>query len=415
MPLIAQAQTPRILSLEECRNEAIANNAKVKMADGKMEQAEEVKKAAFTKYFPTIEASGIAVKTSRPVIDYNVLDIITIEMIRKGTSAGVYAIQPVFAGGRIVNGNKLAAVGAEASKLERESTVQEVMVTAEQYYWDIVTLKAKQSTLVSVLQMVDTLQQQVSAAVDAGVTLRNDLLRVQLVRNDLEATLVDLDNGIILSRQLLAQYIGHDGEDIDVEGDANPDSMPSFPSDLFISPKQALPTTVDYQLLQQEVKATELEHRISVGNNMPTVGVGAGWFYDRLLSESNNFGAVFVSVCVPISGWWGGSHSMKKSKIAVENARTNLDDLSQMLCIKMTDAWDNLTAAHRKMSIAKESIAQATENLRLNRNYYDAGIVTITDLLEAQTLYRQSLDQYASAYGSFRTAQAAYLRATGRL
>lgn len=91
-----------------------------------------------------------------------------------------------------------------------------------------------------------------------------------------------------------------------------------------------------------------------------------------------------------------------------------MSDLSQMLRIKMQDSWDNLTAAHRKMAIASEAIETAEENLRMNRNFYAAGVCTIADLLEAQTLYRQTLDAYTQAYGDFRLQRARYLVATGR-
>lgn len=99
----------------------------------------------------------------------------------------------------------------------------------------------------------------------------------------------------------------------------------------------------------------------------------------------------------------------------MENARLELDDLSQKLEIEIADRWDDLTAAHRKMSLARASIDQSRENLRLTRAYYEAGMNTITDLLDAQTLDRKANDDYTAAYGAFRVARARYLDATGRL
>lgn len=162
------------------------------------------------------------------------------------------------------------------------------------------------------------------------------------------------------------------------------------------------------------MKASELEEKIAVGENLPTVGVGAGYFYDDVISQRHGFGAVFVSVSVPISSWWGGSHAIKRRKLETANARMEMNDLSQMLCIKMINAWDDLTSAHRKMEIAKESIAQSAENLRMNQNFFHAGVSNVTDLLDAQTLYRQSLDQYTEAYGAYRVARVSYLQATGQ-
>ena len=66
------------------------------------------------------------------------------------------------------------------------------------------------------------------------------------------------------------------------------------------------------------------------------------------------------------------------------------------------------------MEIEKEGIEQSKENLYLNKMYYEAGMCTISDLLEAETSFKESEDRYISAYGDFKSAQSQYLIATGR-
>lgn len=408
------AQAARTLTLEECRQLAVQNNASVRIAAANAKAAHETRQEAFTKYFPEIKASAIGFKAHKAVFQYNVLDLFDIELVKKGYTASIYALQPVFAGGRIVNGNKLASVGADAAVLESRGAVDNALLTTEQYYWQIVTLKSKKSTLTQVIEMLDTLYAQVKVAVDAGVVNNNELLKVQLKRNDMLANMVDLDNGIALATNLLAQYIGLDGQAIDIADNGAPQELPLYPSDLYMPADQALGATVDYQLLDAKAEAAKLERRIAVGQNLPTVGIGAGYFYDDLLNQHHGFFAGFVSVQVPLSAWWGGSHAIKRSKIAENNAQEERTNLGQMLKIKMQDTWDNLTAAYRKMQIAQESICQSAENLRISRNFYDAGVSTITDLLDAQTLYRQACDQYTEAYGNFCLCRAQYIDATGR-
>lgn len=432
-----QAQTT--LTLDDCRRLAVENNAKVRVAEGNRKAATEVSREAFTKYFPQVNGTWLGYRSNKGALQFNLpspaqmlpaelaplipaefaplmdKSLGKIDLVKKGWSGAVTAIQPVFMGGQIVNGNKLAHVGEEVAALEKENAIDEVLVTAEQYYWQIITLKSKKQTLQSVLEMVDTLAYQVGVAVKAGVTLPNDLLKVQLKQNDLRATMVDLDNGIALASNLLAQYVGLNGDSIDVVGETTPDEVPQYPLNVYVEPSQALASTTDYRLLDQSVKASDLKTKMAVGENLPQVGVGAGWVYDDIFNQKHNFGAVMLTVNVPISDWWGGSHKIKKSKIEAENARIQRQDLSEMLELNMQNAWDDLTAAHRKMAIAHESIAQATENLRLNQNYYQVGVSTITDLLDAQTLYRQSKDQYTEAYGAYRLSHVRYLDAIGAL
>lgn len=413
----AAAQTPAdsVYSLQQCKEMAVANNADIRTATNNLQAAIETRKEAFTKYFPEIAAGASAFKTHNDVIQYDVLDLFTLGIINKGKTAGIWALQPVFAGGRIVNGNKLAKVGEEAARIRKEQSVDQVSLQTEALYWQLVTLKAEKTTVESAITMLDTLSRQVQAAVDAGIVTRNDLLKVDLKRNSYRSDLVDLDNGIELMKRLLAQQMGLGA---DARADVSqivPEETPAFPADLFIAGADALGQTADHQLLVKNVEAKKLEKRMEVGNYLPQVGVGAGWFYHDIFDQNHNFGGVMVTVSVPISGWWGGSHAIKRKSLELANARNELENLSQKLEIEMADKWDNLTAAHRKMEIASEAIVQSKENLRLSMAYYDAGMSTITDLLDAQTLYRQAQDDYVAAYGAFRLSEAQYLNATGRL
>lgn len=404
-----------VYTLQQCTEMAIAGNADIRVADNNLRAAIETRKEAFTKYFPEVTAGASAFRTNNDVLQYDVLDLFTLGIIKKGKTAGIWALQPVFAGGRIINGNKLAKVGEEAARIRKEQAADHLQLQTEALYWQLATLKAEKHTVESAIDMLDTLSRQVKAGVDAGVLTRNDLLKVDLKRNSYRADLIDLDNGIDLMKMLLAQQMGL-GTEAKADIDATvPEKIPEYPSALHIRTSEALGMTADHRLLVKNVEAKELERRMETGNYLPTVGVGAGWFYHDIFNQSHNFAGVMVTVAVPISGWWGGSHAIKRKSLELANARTELSNLSEKLEIEMADKWDNLTAAHRKMSIAYEAIGQSKENLRLTQAYYDAGMNTITDLLDAQTLYRQAQDDYVAAYGVFRLSEAQYLNATGRL
>lgn len=412
---IAQNSTDTVYTLQQCKTFALANNADIRMAENNLQAAIETRKEAFTKYFPEISAGASAFKTHNDVIQYDVLDLFTLGIINKGKTAGIWALQPVFMGGQIVNGNKLAKVGEEVARIRKEQRADMVQLQTEALYWQLVTLKAEKHTVESAITMLDTLGRQVKAAVDAGIVTRNDLLKVDLKLNSYRADLVDLNNGIELMKRLLAQQMGLGTEAKADVVEAVPEAVPAYPTDLQISASQALGQTADHRLLEKNVEAKQLEKKMETGSHMPQVGVGAGWFYHDIFDQNHNFGGVMVTVAVPISDWWGGSHAIKRKTLELANARDELDNLSQKLEIEMADKWDNLTAAHRKMELASEAIAQSKENLRLNQAYYDAGMSTITDLLDAQTLYRQAQDDYVAAYGLFKLSEAQYLNATGRL
>lgn len=403
------------LTLDQCRHMALSGNAAAKTAVNNIKAAKETSDEAFTKYFPDISASGMQFWANHDIIQYNVMDMFQLGLIKNGLVAGVTAMQPIFAGGQIVNGNALAHLGEKVAELRKKQTDEEICVSVEKYYWKLVSLHSQKETLASLITMLDTLAYQTQAAVDAGVILKNDLLKVDLQRNDFKNTMIDLDNGIALCSNLLGQYIGAGLTPVKVDDRVVPGKIPDFDYDLWRNTEDAVAATPSYSMLNSAVQAAELEKKMTVGSNLPTVGLGAGWFFHNLLDENQNFGSLFIAVDVPLSGWWGGSHAIKKKNLEIENARIQFEDGKELLQIAMRDAWDNLNAAYRKMQNASESIDQAEENLRLNENYYKVGVSSITDLLEAQTIYKKACDQYISAYSDYRVRCTEYLKATGQL
>ena len=107
-------------------------------------------------------------------------------------------------------------------------------------------------------------------------------------------------------------------------------------------------------------------------------------YYDMQRGMKNNFGAALATVSVPISQWWGGSHAIKRKRLAEESAQQQLTDNAQLLKIRIQKNWNDLDDAYKQLLLAKKGIDQSEENLRLNRNFYQAGTITMNDLLDAQ-------------------------------
>lgn len=407
-----QSQTH--LTLEQCRQMAIEHNASMRQSKLNIAAAEEQQKETFTKYFPTISAAGMGFNANKDMISLQLQPGMEMSMLKDGITASVTAMQPVFAGGQIVNGNKLARLGVNVSKLQMEQTEDEVRRTVERYYWQVVALREKMRTVEVVDSMLMRLSKDVEASVKAGVALRNDLLQVQLKRNDVASTRLNLQNNMKLCRMLLAQYIGADDSEVEPMEQVTMGQMPQSPTDLLTDHQTTLPTTPEYRLLQSNVEAANLQRKITVGGNLPSVAVGAGFMYNHLLDQDRSYGLVLATVNVPLSGWWGGSHAIKRSKLQTENARIALEDNSQLLVIGMQNAWNEVENAYRQLSISSSSIEQSAENLRLNNDYYRAGISTMSDLMEAQSMYQQSRDKYVETYADYQTKCTEYLIVTGR-
>ena len=438
----AMGATAQTYSLEQLKDSALHHNFAIRKARYDIDAAQQQRREAFTKYFPNVSATGLWFNANKgmaettinpseiipqslgqvlaqqmpPQVLADLANPISVSMMKNGTIGGVTAVQPVFAGGQIINGNRLAKVGEQVSRLQLQLSENEVEKTTEQYFWQLVSLQEKMKTVEAVEALLADIAKDVDVALKAGVAMRNDLLQVQLRQNDVESQKLKLQNGISLVKLLLAQYCGLGGTTFTVSYTTDEDAKDEIQSSKFNvqSSKFNVQSLPEYQLLTQQVRATDLQHKMEVGKNLPSVGVGAGYNYHNLLDNNHTFGMIFATVSVPISDWWGGSHAIKRKKIEHEKAQEQLADNSQLLMIRMQKAQNDVEEARQQLDIAQRSIEQAEENLRLNRNFYQAGTSKMSDLLEAQLLYQQARDKQTDALANYHNKLLEYRQATGQ-
>lgn len=421
-------------TLEQIKDSALHNNMAIRSARYNIEAAQQQRKEAFTKFFPNVSGTGLWFNANKGMakMEMNPSNFMTpelgaslaqsfpaealaalanpvsISMMKNGTIAGVQAVQPVFAGGQIINGNKLAKVGEDVSRLQLQLSENEVEKTAEQYFWQLASLQEKMKTINAADALLADIYKDVDVAVRAGVALRNDLLRVQLRQNEIASQRLKLQNGLSLVRLLLSQYCGL--RDTSFVITYQTDLVQQIPS---LQGREALSNLPEYQLLGKQVEATALQQKMAVGQNLPSIAIGAGYNYHNLLDNDHTFGMLFATMSIPISDWWGGSHAIKRKKIEHQNAQEQLADNAQLLQIRMQNAWNNVEESYQQLQLAQRSIEQAEENLRLNRNYYNAGTSKMSDLLEAQMLFQQACDKRTDAFADYQNKLLEYRQSVG--
>ena len=424
----AQAYT-----LQQIKDSALQNNIAIRTAQHDIEAANQQRKEAFTKYFPNVSGTGVwfnankgmaqttlnlgenmspelgaALAQSLPQEALMALgNPISISMMKNGTIGSVMAVQPVFAGGQIINGNKLAKLGEDVSQLKLRLSENEVEKTAEQYFWQLASLQEKMKTIEAVDTLLRDIHKDVDVAVRAGVAMRNDLLQVELRQNDISSQKLKLQNGLSLVRMLLSQYCGLRDTSFVITWQTDDAQL------LGLSGSESVAALPEYQLLQKQVEATGLQKKMAVGQNLPSVAVGAGYTYHNLLDNNHTFGMVFATVSVPITDWWSGSHAIKRKAIEHQKAQEQLTDNAELLKIRMQNARNGVEESYQQLMLAQRSIEQAQENLRLNRDYYRAGTSKMSDLLEAQLLYQQSLDKHTDAFADYQNKLLEYKQACG--
>jgi len=420
LPNIAFAQG---LSIDSCKALALQNNKQIIQAKLKLQAAEQVKKEAFTNYFPKISAQAFSFRSNDymikeeipemnlPVYDGNPINLLQptqfayfpgmqIETFDYTNLAAVTAVQPVFTGGRIINGNKLAKIGVQVNEEMLENQKEEVILKTENYYWQIVMLQEKQKTLEAYHKLLKNLYKDVSIAYQSGIVDKSDVLKVQLKLNDVEVKKYQLENGIEILKMAFCQHLGIEYTDDFSLSDSL--SVNETPESVYVNHQQALHNRNEYSMLQQSLEAEKLRKRMVIGENLPQVSIGVQGLYLDAFDQQNSYGIVFASVSIPISDWWGAAHKISEHKIKEEIAQTEFQEKSELMLLQMEKSFKDLSESYRQIKIAEISVEQAKEHLKIVSDNYKAGVVNTSDMLEAQATLQEQEDKLLEAKSNYK-------------
>lgn len=434
----ATAHSQTALTLEQSKSLALKNNKAVQSSTLEIEAAQQMKKNAYTNYFPKVSANVFGMQAINPIIEFNIeggnlpvydgnpanLSTATqfayfpgmeLSMFQRSAIGVLNIAQPIYAGGKISTGNKLAALNVDVKKKQQQLTENEILLKTEQQYWQLISLQEKQKTLETYELLLNDIRKQVDDAFTAGLIIKNDVLKVQIKQSELEANKNKLLNGKKLATMQFCQTIGisYDStlvlqEIIDVSQN---------PYQYYTDNQNALTQRTEYQLLEKSVEATQLQTKMKTGDYMPTVAVGlAGYHINMLESGVKNYtnGLAYVSLSIPISDWWGGSYAIKEHKIKQRIAENTFEDTKGLLSLQMEKSWTDVNEAWKQIAIMKEIALQAEENLKVSQTGYNSGVVTLSDLLEAQSLVTETADKLTEAQTQYKLAVTTYLQVTGR-
>ena len=422
------------ISLDSLKTLALENNRKIKNAVLELEASEQVKKYAFTKYFPVINANAFAMKANDymvkqeipalnlPIYDGNPMNLLaptefayfpgmSIEALDYINMGSVSAIQPIFAGGKIYNSNKLAKLNVHLHEDKLALSNKQVLLQTEEYYWKLISLKEKRKTLDSYDVLLQSLYKDVSIAYEAGLIQKSDLLKVQLKQNEIITKRLELENGITLLELAFNQYLGIDKKtDLVIEGELWIDQLPE---QVFVNHQEALLNRSEYAMLNKAIVAEELNKKLELGEHLPAVAVGVQGLYLDAMDSQETYGLAFGTVSIPISQWWGGTHKSKEHKIKIEIAQNNLEEKSEIMVLQMDKEYKGLELSFQEIVLAQSIIEETQEHSQVVSHNYDAGLVNTSKLLEAQSMLQDAHDKLLESKSNYKLKLLKYNHSIG--
>ena len=200
----AMAQ-PLLLSHSQCREMTLAHSEELEQADIRLRQAELDNRIATTAYLPKLEGSATGAYVF-PDIDMMGMDL----RMRGMYMAGITLTQPIYTGGKITAGKRMARIGEAAAGEQLRMARMDILVDADNAYWTYLAVGRKVYMLESYCEQMDTLFSQMSGSLDAGLIIENDLLRIQAKQSEIHYQLQKARNGADLCRLSLCRLIGVD-------------------------------------------------------------------------------------------------------------------------------------------------------------------------------------------------------------
>lgn len=155
---------------------------------------------------------------------------------------------------------------------------------------------------------------------------------------------------------------------------------------------------------------------MTLADALPQLAVGANYSYSRFqnnlfrepLGSPTGNGALFVTLRVPITAWWETSHQLREQQFAIEQAKLDADYLGAQLDLRTQQAFDALNDAQALLTLQQNALLHAEEAYQQAQINYEAGTITIAELLQQQTLLTQARTALTDADITCRIAQRRY-------
>jgi len=185
------------------------------------------------------------------------------------------------------------------------------------------------------------------------------------------------------------------------------------PQSFFQDVHQSVSRRYEMNLLQKAIDAERLQTSIKRGEYLPSVAVGGALMCNNVMDKTSYNAMLLGTVSIPISGWWEASHSLEERKVQEEIAELTKNETAELLELQINQAWNSLNEAFNNIELGSKMVEQAEENFKVVESNYKAGVVGLSDLLEAKAALENAQDKLIEFKTNYKYAIATYMKAIG--
>jgi outer membrane protein TolC len=305
----------------------------------------------------------------------------------------------------------------DATGHQLERTEQEVIFRVVDCYYTMLLAKKQLDVAEQAMKTAQAILDRSKDRFESGVVVESDLLsaRVRLATRNQE--LIRAQSNLALARAQLSTSMGASPEnELDPVEALAERNLPAI--SLAEAEKQAVERRPDLNRIRSEEAAQQQSVSIAKSSFGPRVNAFGGWEADNPTFVAGGGGNNWLAgIEVQFDLFEGGA---KRAQLSHERAvQEKVSALKEMatdaIRLEVRRAFYDLDAARQQVEVARATIAESQESLRINQNRYDSGLSTITDLLAAEEAARRSQTDYWEAVYRYHTGYANLELASGTL
>ena len=417
-----QARAQRVLTLDSCRSLAKEHSRTLQQKDEEIKAAHAKKQQVMTNFFPQVAARGVYLHMQKELhlIDWDKplghLNFLIPERLRHlGTVdlrnlwvGNVTAIQPLFLGGKIISGYKMASLAERLQGELRQTAETEVETKLDETYWQVVSLRSKERLLDQLVHLLKQTVKDVDASIDAGVATKADGLSVRTKLSEAEVKRSQVVNGLELSRMLLADLCGlSEDEPFTLAEEGHLQELLLSTQTAPIARDEDTEAAIERR---SEIRSLRLVESIySKRVNMESASLFPKLYGVASYSTTNpnsfqgqkkEFGGQYylgLMLEVPISDLFSGTFKRRQAKAEHRVKQLELAEARSKINLQIKQALRTADDARRAYTTALSAVKMAEENMRYAKAGYDEGVIPLLNYTMAQTAWMSAQDSLIDA------------------
>jgi outer membrane protein len=419
---------PESLSMAEAIHIAVEKNPEIKAAQFQVDAVKSNSVKAQSGFYPQLNFMQSFNRTTNPMwafgtklnqgvitqADFNPVSLNDPDAINN--FASTFSLSwSIYEGGRTKLGWEQAKQNLSVASLTLERTRQNVIARTAAAY---VGLVLSQKNIMVTKQAFETATanlKMIQSRYDSGFVVKSDLLRAMVHIADLEQQHLLAESRFKINEAMLNASMG--------SGEANP-LNPVTPLTISSEIQGTVDTWIDTALSKRpEMENLRLEEEIakkeiakSQSGHYPDVNlVGNYEINSEDFSDSADNYAIGAVVRVNIFSGNRISEETKAAKSMLSRIREMQKSIELGIKVQARKAFLKSKSARERIRVAKIAVDQAEEGLRIVKNRYNNGLLTIVGLLDAELARQQAHTNYFRALHDYKVARIELALASGTI